>query len=128
MADDQEKKLIIDDDWKQEAQREKEILAEQQKQAEETESVNDGGERGPLPPASFSGLVSVFTTQAYLALGLLRMQGEEERAPDLEMAKYNIDLLGVIEEKTKGNLDDEEAKVLSETLQNMRMAFVQLSQ
>jgi hypothetical protein len=123
MADDQEKKLIIDDDWKQEAKREKEILA-----AESKTEKQDAGERGALPPASFQGLLSMFVTQAYLALGLLRVKEDQEPVVDLEMAKYNIDLLGVIEEKTKGNLDEAEAKMLEESLHNLRLAFVQLSQ
>jgi len=119
-----EKKLIIDDDWKAEAQREKEILAEQEKTAAQDSAPEGAG----LPPANFQGLISMFVTQAYLALGILRMKEEEEREPDLAMAKYNIDLLGVIEEKTKGNLDEEEAKMLEEVLSQLRMAFVQLSQ
>lgn len=126
----EEKKLIIDDDWKEEAKREKEVLAEQEAAAKE-EAADEGvggGERGPLPPASFQGLISVFVTQAYLALGILRVSEDDQRPPDLEMAKYNIDLLGVIEEKTKGNLDEAEQKMMEETLQNLRMAFVQLSQ
>lgn len=126
MADD--KKLIIDDDWKEEAKREKEILAQQEKEKQEEAVDETAQERGPLPPPSFQSLISVFTTQAYLALGVLRVKEEEERPPDLEMAKYNIDLLGVIEEKTKGNLEEPEAQMLEETLHNLRMAFVQLSQ
>lgn len=122
-----EKKLIIDDDWKAEAQREKEILAEQEKAAQPESGAEEGGEQGTLPPANFQGLISMFVTQAYLALGILRMKEDEEREPDLVMAKYNIDLIGVIEEKTKGNLSDEEAKMLEEVLSQLRMAFVQLS-
>ncbi len=123
-----EKKLIIDDDWKAEAQREKEVLAEQEKAAQQEGGTEEAGEQGSLPPANFQGLISMFVTQAYLALGILRMKEDEERAPDLVMAKYNIDLLGVIEEKTKGNLSDEEAQMLEEVLSQLRMAFVQLSQ
>jgi hypothetical protein len=122
-----EKKLIIDDDWKAEARREKEILAEQQKAAQKEKASDALPEGGGLPPANFQGLISMFATQAYLALGILRMQEEEEREPDLAMAKYNIDLLGVIEEKTQGNLDEEETKMLKEVLSQLRMAFVQLS-
>jgi hypothetical protein len=130
MADDQEKKLIIDDDWKEEAKREKEVLAAKEKEAkEEKEEAQTHGRSGPLPPAELSGLVSMLATQAFYALGLVRAQGEpeEEIEPDLEMAKFNIDLLGMLEEKTKGNLTDQEAKLLKETLSQLRMAFVQMS-
>jgi len=130
MADDQEKKLIIDDDWKEEARREKEILAAKEKEAQEkTEEAQTHGRSGPLPPAELSGLVSMLATQAFFALGLVRTQEEPDEAkePDLEMAKFNIDLLGMLEEKTKGNLSDQEAKLLKETLSQLRMAFVQIS-
>ncbi len=130
MANDQEKKLIIDDDWKQEAKREKEILAakEQEDQLKEEEAQTHG-RTGSLPPAELSGLVSMLATQAFFALGLVRAQGEpaEEKEPDLEMAKFNIDLLDMLEEKTKGNLTDQESKLLQDTLNQLRMAFVQMS-
>jgi len=130
MADDQEKKLIIDDDWKEEAKREKEILAAKEKEAkEQEEEAQTHGRSGPLPPAELSGLVSMLATQAFFALGLVHAQGEpeEKKEPDLEMAKFNIDLLGMLEEKTKGNLTDQEAKLLKDTLNQLRMAFVQMS-
>ncbi len=120
MAD--EKKLIVDDDWKQEAQKEKEILEAQEKeeQAQKQQGMN-------LPDADFQGLLSVFATQAYLALGLLKTSQDAEPIQDFPMAKYNIDMLAVIQEKTQGNLDDDEAKMLEEAVNNLRMAFVQLS-
>jgi hypothetical protein len=121
----EEKKLIIDDDWKAEAQAEKEKLAQKEAQAGQAPEGDEA--RGTLPPADFQGLISMFATQAYLALGLLRMKEDEQRPPDLTMAKYNIDLLGVIEEKTKGNLSPEESQMLEELLTQLRMAFVQLS-
>ena len=48
-------------------------------------------------------------------------------APDLEAAKFNIDMLAMLEEKTKGNLSPEEAGLLEQTLHQLRMAFVQLT-
>ena len=50
-------------------------------------------------------------------------QGEVQ--VDLDMAKHNVDMLGVIEEKTKGNLSDEEEKALSVALHEVRMLYVQ---
>jgi hypothetical protein len=125
MAEEQDKKLIIDEDWKKEAQQEKEVLAAQEEQ--EKEKQKEAKERRPLPPVSFPGLISVFATQAYLALGILRIKEDEEREPDFEMAKYNIDMLAMLEEKTQGNLSADEKKVLEEALQQLRMTFVTLS-
>ena len=127
---DEEKKLIIDDDWKEEAKREKEILAAKEKEEKQKkEEAKTHGRSGPLPQAELPGLVSMLATQAFFALGLIRTQEEQdqEKEPDLEMAKFNIDLLGMLEEKTKGNLTEQEDKLLKETLSQLRMAFVQLS-
>jgi hypothetical protein len=125
----EDKKIIVDEDWKKEAQREKEILAaqeEQEKQKKEEEKLH----RGPLPKGNFAALVSMLVTQALFALGLLEVKGQEGQAkePDLELAKYNIDMLETIEEKTKGNLTEDEKKVLENTLGQVRMAYVQVSE
>jgi len=66
----------------------------------------------------------MLATQALFALGLIRVQGEEEREPDLEMARYNIDMLDMLSEKTKGNLTPEEQKMLKNTLADLHMGFV----
>ena len=125
MADNQGKKLIIDDDWKQEAQKEKESLAEKENQPEE--NGDTAGNTASLPPANFSSLVSMLGTQAFYAMGFIRTSEDQEPVKDLQMAKYNVDLLGVLQEKTKNNLSDEDHKLLDETLQQLRMAFVQAS-
>ncbi|MFC1676394.1 DUF1844 domain-containing protein [Planctomycetota bacterium] len=122
-----EKKIIIDDDWKQQAQKEKEDLAAQEKNQEVGEDKVKGG-RGPLPKGDFAALVSMLVTQAFYSLGLVQFEGQQEKKePDLELAKYNIDMLETIEEKTKGNLSEEEEKVLENTLGQLRMAYVKLA-
>jgi len=119
----QEKKIIVDEDWKQEAQKEKEILAAQ----EEAEKEEKQQPRGPLPEGNFAALISMLATQALFALGLLQIKGQEDRQPDLELAKYNIDMLQVLEEKTKGNLTKEEETVLTNTLNELRMGYVKVA-
>ena len=121
-----EKKIIIDEDWKEQAQREKEILGAEEK-AEKKEKQKDKSARGPLPPGNFAALVSMLTTQAFFALGVLKVEGQEEKEPDLEMAKYNIDMLETLQEKTKGNLTEAEEKVLENTLGQVRMAYVKMA-
>jgi len=118
----EEKKIIIDEDWKQEAQKEKEILAAQEK-GEKEKAQKKGKARGPLPKGDFAALISMLVTQALFALGVLEVEGQE-REPDLEMAKYNIDMLETLEEKTRGNLSKEEETVLKNTLKQVRMAYV----
>ena len=121
-----EKKIIVDEDWKAEAQREKEILAAQE-EAEKKKPPEEKQARGPLPQGNFAALISMLTTQALFALGLLQVKGQEKREPDLELAKYNIDMLETLEEKTKGNLSKEEETVLANTLNELRMGYVKVT-
>ena len=72
------------------------------------------------------GVVVVAAINLVLDFGFIE-QGAEPKI-DLPMAKFNIDMLGVVEEKTKGNLTDEEKEMLDSTLQQLRMAFVQVTQ
>ena len=126
MADEkkEEKKIIVDEDWKTQAQREKEKLKNQ-------ESASMEPEKAPmqLPPADFLGLVSILASQAVYSLGVIRSAAEQDKGiePDLPMARYHIDLLSILEEKCKGNLTAQEQAVLSETLAQLRMVFVKLS-
>ena len=122
----EEKKIIIDEGWKEEAKRTKEELKKEE-EAAEPEGAKEEPKRGPLPEANFAGLVSMFATQTLFALGLIAMEETKGHEPDLEIAKFNIDMLAVIEEKTKDNLSDDEAKMLTDTLAQLRMAFVQVS-
>ena len=122
----EEKKIIINEDWKQEAQKEKEVLAAQEA-AEKKETQEEGKHRGPLPKGNFAALISMLTTQTLFALGLLQVEKQEKREPDLALAKYNIDMLETLGEKTKGNLTKEEETVLTNTLSELRMGYVKVA-
>jgi hypothetical protein len=122
----QEKKIIIDEDWKKEAQKEKDVLAAKEG-AEQKEAEEESRRRGRLPAGNFAALISMLTTQALFALGVLQVKGQEKREPDLELARYNIDMLETLEAKTEGNLTDEEQKVLADTLNEVRMAYVKIA-
>ena len=119
----EEKKIIVDEDWKQQAQKEKEVLAAQE-ESEKKKAEKEHKARGPIPRGNFAGLISMLTTQALFALGLLEVKGQEKREPDLELARYNIEMLETLQEKTKGNLTQEEEKVLNNTLNELRMGYV----
>jgi hypothetical protein len=80
----------------------------------------------PIPPADFSFLVSSLMFQAQVDMGLLHFGDETERPePNLERAKHSIDLLGVLEEKTRGNLTVEEHRLLENGLTELRFRYVQ---
>ncbi|MBW8034967.1 MAG: DUF1844 domain-containing protein [Planctomycetes bacterium] len=124
----EEKKIIIDEDWKKQAQNEKQELKKEEATPEvEPDQDESKPQRGPLPPADFQGLVSMFATQTLFALGLITTEETKDREPDIEIAKFNIDMLTILEDKTKDNLSDEEKKMFTDTLAQLRMAFVQIS-
>ena len=123
----QEKKIIIDEDWKKEAQREKEVVAAQEAEEKKQETAESQRPGGPLPEGSLAALISMLATQAMFSLGLLQIRGEEERKPDLDLARYNIDMLQTLEEKTKGNLTPEEQQILKNTLSELRMGYVHVA-
>lgn len=125
---DEGKKLIIDEDWKREAQRDKDKLAANEAEAKKEEAAEEPrkGPRG-LPRGDLAGLISMLTTQALFSLGLIQVRGEEGREPDLELARYNIDMLEAIEQKTKGNLTPEEQEMLTNTLSDLRMGYVNIA-
>jgi hypothetical protein len=128
MAKEEEpKKIIVDEDWKQQAQREKEILAAQEEEEKKKEAEEGPRRGGPLPQGSLAALISMLATQTLFALGFLQIKGEEQREPDLDLARYNIELLGALEEKTKGNLTPEEQQLLKNTLSDLRMGFVSVA-
>jgi hypothetical protein len=83
------------------------------------------GERA-LPEASFATLVNSLVTQILLYLGDLTPRGVEPQV-NLDVAKFNIDLLGVLEEKTRGNLTPEEQKLLDNALYEARMRYVSVA-
>lgn len=126
--------IQIDDDWKKAAQEEKRRLAEQAEKPRPAESPSTGAPASPertrdpaarreTPPASFASIVQSMMTQALLYLGELAVRGGEA-VLDLDMAKRHIDMLGVLEEKTRGNLSREEQKLLDGVLYDLRNRFV----
>ncbi len=135
-ADNEKPKIIIDDDWKAQAEAEKEKLAQEIEHKEESPAadaqagseVAAGQEPRQLPPADLSSLVNQIAMQAMLALGGYEDPQTKKRMVDLTLAKFHIDMLSVIEEKTAGNRSDSENEMLDKVLYEMRMHFVQFAQ
>lgn len=73
----------------------------------------------------FASLVLGLGQQATTALGGQRPEGLPEGQTAADLAKAVIDTLGMLEEKTRGNLTDEETKLMTQVLTALRFAFVQ---
>jgi hypothetical protein len=106
-----------DEEWKRRAEEEKKKLdrrAEEQMEAE-------------LPPASFVGLLQELSMRALVALGQIVNPLTGDASFDLPAARYTIDLLAVLEAKTKGNLSPQESGFLSSLIGELRIAFVEIA-
>jgi uncharacterized protein DUF1844 len=77
-----------------------------------------------LPALDFSTLILSMASTAMVQLGVVAAPGGDAPAPDLEAAKQAIDILAILEEKTRGNLEDGEAKLLNSLLYDLRVAYV----
>ncbi len=92
-----------------------------------SEESNEQSFEMPIPPADFSFLVSSLMFQAQMEMGLLHF-GKEDEAPEpnLPRAKHSIDLLALLQDKTKGNLTLEEQRLLENGLTELRFRYVQV--
>jgi len=79
----------------------------------------------PLPPATFEFLAESLRLQAEMQLGLMRLGAEEQPPADLDLARHTIDLMGMLQEKTRGNLSLEEQRLLENSLTLLRFRYVQ---
>ena len=77
-----------------------------------------------LHPVDFSTHVLSLASTALIALGKMPAPDGQALPLDLETAKHLIDVLGMLEHKTKGNLDDAEQKLIASLTYDLRVAFV----
>ena len=88
------------------------------------------GDREEIPgaqdPASFVNFLSMLATNAATALGAVPNPATGKRTLDLDTGKYWLDVLGMIKEKTRGNLHPKESRLLDGLLGDLRMQYVQL--
>ena len=80
---------------------------------------------GELPPADFTFMVKTFATQVLVHLGMMPNPFGDNLKPDLKLARFNIDLLEMLETKTQGNLTEDESRLLTEFLHHARMNYVE---
>lgn len=80
----------------------------------------------PGEASDFETLVSYLSTTAMFQLGLLAGPGGERIPPDMANAQRTIDLLQVLQEKTAGNLNTQESRLLDDVLYELRMTFVEM--
>ena len=122
-------KIIIDEDWKSQVQAEKEAVDQppEPPTGEPEASAAGGnplGDDPEMPPASFEMLLTTLATEAMMALGQLPHPVTGETTPRRNQAKYLIDTIEVLKEKTAGNLEPAEAEAVEGLLHQLRMVFI----
>ncbi len=134
MAESEPPKIVVDSDWKAQAQAEKERLAAKEREAAARAAPAGGAAGAPggrgaeeLPAPDFMALVSMLATNALTYLGAFPdpQTGRAVVAPDY--ARVYIDLMGILEEKTKGNLTEEESRDLAQVLSELRLRYVEIT-
>jgi len=93
-----------------------------------TEKTASGQSHVPPPDPSFFRIIESLAVPALIWTGHLRNPLDEKAKPDLELAKYQIGLLEVLEKKTKGNLDKDEEEFFANMLHTTRLAFLRATQ
>lgn len=84
------------------------------------------GSRSNGLEASFSTLVISIASSAVMALGLAPQPDGNKMEKNLDLARFNIDLLLLLKEKTKNNLDPEEQKFIEYVIHDLQLKFVQV--
>jgi len=82
------------------------------------------GEEVPLPEINFTSFIFSLSTSALIQLGEIEDPFTQKQSKNLPIAKQTIDLIGMLREKTKGNLPSEEGNFLDNVLFDLRMRYV----
>ena len=90
------------------------------------DAFDSADSRPALPPPDFDFLIYSLRLQTEMSLGLLPFTEKDE--PDLELARHNIELLAMLQEKTQGNLTSDEKLALDNSLTELRFRFVQVKE
>src|SRR6476469_6306706 len=127
MAD--EKKIIIDEDWKSQVEAERAEAAKSKSTKTETPAATDKDESEttdpPMPDASFELLLTTLATEALVALGQVPHPITGKTQLQRNQANFLIDTVDVLRQKTAGNLTNSEQQVIDSLLHQMCLVFVQ---
>ena len=72
----------------------------------------------------FIGLCTSLVSQAWMQLGKIKNPMTDKIDIDLNAASLTIDMLSMLKEKTKGNISDDESKILDQSISELKMNFV----
>jgi hypothetical protein len=110
-------RLVVDSDWKEQAERDKERLAR--------DAAPPPGR--DLPPADFTTHAASLATQALIFMGAIANPITGKADIDFDQARYIIDTLGMLRDKTKGNLTADEQETIDNVLGELKLVWLQVS-
>lgn len=96
----------------------------EEEKIEETPGGDASAQEGPLPEIDFTSFIFSLSTSALIQLGEIQDPFTQKLVRNLPLAKQTIDLIGMLKEKTKGNLTPGEERVIEYVLYDMRMRYV----
>lgn len=124
---DETTKKRVDESWKEQAEREKHTTPQPAVPSEPGDASarsEPSSATREAPQARMDLFVSGLVMEALIALGEMPHPATRKQATNLAQAKYLIDLLGVLEEKTRGNLSVDEDRLLKDALYQLRMRYL----
>jgi hypothetical protein len=89
-------------------------------------SRDESKERASLPPVDFETFITSLSASALLHLGAMPLPDGSTQEVNLPMAKHTIDIIALLEEKTRGNLTDAEARTMNTILYDLRLRFIEV--
>ena len=102
------------------------VKAEREEEKKKDKDREEKKEKGaaPLPEVNFSSFILSLSSSTLLHLGEIADPQSGEKKKDMALAKQSIDIISLLKDKTKGNLTQEEEKLLDHLLYDLRMRFV----
>ena len=120
-------KRALDDKGELKEEKE-EAEAKEKEEVEKKEEPRDEAERPPLPEVNFNSLIFSLSSSALLHLGEIADPQSGEKRKDVALAKHTIDTIAMLQEKTQGNLTEEEEKFLESILTDLRWRYVKAAE
>ncbi len=102
------------------------VKAEREEERKKDKDREEKKEKGaaPLPEVNFSSFILSLSSSTLLHLGEIADPQSGEKKKDMALAKQSIDIISLLKDKTKGNLTQEEEKLLDHLLYDLQMRFV----
>ena len=127
--EEQEKGFVVKDKrFSAKKEEKEESIIKEEGKVEETPGEDTSAQEAFLPEIDFTHFILSLSSSVLIQLGEIQDPFTKKSAKNLPLAKQTIDLIGMLKEKTKGNLTPEEEKVIDYILYDLRMRYVKAAE